>query len=85
VDSNRLEPVANAVTASFRALSEQERQGLRPLRVRVVTVQAGDNVATLAARMSGVEQPQQLFRIINGLGPGETPSAGTRVKIVTDR
>jgi len=35
--------------------------------------------------MSAVEQPQQLFRILNGLGPRETPSAGTRIKIVTDR
>ena len=85
VASDRLGPVANAVTNSFRALSEQEKQSLRPLRIRVVTVRAGENVATLAGRMSGVEQPQQLFRIINGLGPGETPSAGTRVKIVTDR
>lgn len=83
--SDRLAPVADAVTGSFRTLSEQERQALRPLRVRVVTVQPGENVATLAGRMSGVEQPQQLFRIINGLGPGEAPSAGTRVKLIIDR
>jgi predicted Zn-dependent protease len=83
--SDRLEPVAREVRDSFRVLDEAEKRDLRPLRIRVVTVQAGENVATLAGRMRGVEQPQQLFRILNGLGPGDSLSAGTRVKIVTDR
>jgi predicted Zn-dependent protease len=83
--SDRLAPVARQVGGSFRLLSESEKQALRPLRIRIATVGAGDTVATMAARMRGVDQPQQLFRILNGLGPGDSLSAGTKVKIVTDR
>jgi predicted Zn-dependent protease len=82
--SNALVPVSDSVAASFRVLSERERAALRPLRVRVVTVGAGDTVASMGSRMVGVDRPQELFRIINGLAPGASLSAGTQVKIVTD-
>ncbi len=83
--SDRLEPTAREVEASFRRLSDAERAALHPLRVRVVTVQPGESVATLAGRMVGVERKLELFRLINALGPGATVSAGERVKIITDQ
>ncbi len=82
--SNQLAPVADSVAGSFRVLSEQERAALKPLRVRVVQVGPGDTVASMAARMVGVDRPQDLFRIINGLAPGASLSSGSRVKIITD-
>ncbi|CAN0655063.1 putative Zn-dependent protease [Nitratireductor aquimarinus] len=83
--SNDLERVANSVGQSFRILNQAERAALKPLRVRVVTVQPGETLGSLAAQMRGVDRKVELFRLLNALGPGATPSAGSKVKIVTDR
>ncbi len=85
VGSDQLEPTAGAVTASFHTLTEAQRAALKPLRIRLVEVQPGDTVGTLAARMVGVDRKLELFRLINGLGPGATVSAGDRIKIVSDQ
>jgi predicted Zn-dependent protease len=84
-NSPALDPTAQTVTGSFRVLSDSEKAALQPLRIRVVEAGAGDTVGTLAARMSGVDRKQELFRLLNGLAPGATIAAGTRVKIITDR
>lgn len=83
--SDALERVAGEVSASFRVLNAQEREGLKPLRVKVVTVGPGDTVATLAARMEGVDRKLEMFRLINAMSPGATVSAGSKMKIITDK
>ena len=83
--SDALARVAGEVGGSFRVLSPQERAALKPLRIRVVTVKPGDTVATLAAQMEGVERKLDMFRLINAMSPGATVSAGSKVKIITDR
>ncbi|MGL4488387.1 MAG: M48 family metalloprotease [Rhizobiaceae bacterium] len=80
-----LEALASSVSQSFRALSEAERAGIRPTRVRIVTVKAGDTVGSLANRMVGVERKQELFKILNGLNAGQTVSVGEKVKVITDQ
>ncbi|MGE5516430.1 MAG: M48 family metalloprotease [Bacteroidota bacterium] len=69
-------------TYSFRALTPEERAGIQPWRIKVVTVRPGDSVDALAARMAPAQWQADLFRVINGLPPGETPEAGRRVKLV---
>lgn len=83
--STSLDAIANEVTNSFKLLTPADRANLKPLRIRVVTVRPGETVATLAGRMEGVERKQEMFRLINALGPGATVSAGSKVKIITDR
>ena len=83
--SQALATTANAVAGSFRVLSDQEKAQLQPLRIRVVTVGPRDTVASLSARMSGVDRKQELFRVLNGLSAGQSISAGDKVKIVTDK
>lgn len=78
-----LDAVANSVTGSFRLLTSQERASVKPARVRIVTVAAGDTAGSIASRMSGVDRKLDLFRILNGLSAGQSVSAGDRVKIVT--
>ena len=83
--SNALERVASEVSNSFRALSAQERSELKPLRIMVLTVKAGDTMATLSARMEGVDRKLDMFRLINAMSAGATVSAGGKVKIITDK
>jgi predicted Zn-dependent protease len=77
--------VSQTVSSSFRVLTAAEKAALKPLRIRIVTVQPGQTIGTLAAGMVGVERKLDLFRVLNGLAPGATVSAGDKVKIVTDR
>ena len=69
---------------SFRTLSDAEVAGFKALHIRVVTAGAGDTEASLARRMSGVDRPRELFRILNNLAPGAPIRRGTAYKIVTD-
>lgn len=84
-NSARLDEVARSISGSFRVLSQSEIAALKPLRIRVMAVEAGDTVAKLASQMVGVDRKLELFRLLNSLGPGSSLSAGDRVKIVTDR
>lgn len=80
--STSLDTVANSVTGSFRLLTPEERASVKPARVRIVSVKAGETAGSLASRMSGVDRKLDLFRILNGLTAGQTVSAGDKVKLV---
>ena len=69
---------------SFRRLSEREAAALRPLRVRVVAVEPGETVDSLAARMAFEDFRSERFRVLNGLTPGARLRTGQLVKIVTE-
>jgi predicted Zn-dependent protease len=60
-----------------------EAVALQPLRLRVVTAGASDTVASLSARMEGDERREELFRLINALGPTGQVASGMRVKLIT--
>ena len=83
--STSLDPVARSVSASFRVLSPAEKAALKPLHIRVVTVQPGQTMGSLAAQMVGVDRKLDLFRVLNAMSPGASVSAGDKVKIVTDK
>ncbi|TIV59177.1 MAG: hypothetical protein E5V86_24315, partial [Mesorhizobium sp.] len=83
--SASLDPVARSVSGSFRVLSPAEKAALKPLHIRVVTVQAGQTMGSLAAQMVGVDRKLDLFRVLNAMSPGASVSAGDKVKIVTDK
>lgn len=82
--SNALEPSASALRESFRRLSAAEIMTVQPLRIRVVAARPGDTIASLSARMVGTERREELFRLINDLGPNDQIAAGYRVKLITD-
>ncbi|WP_136658298.1 M48 family metalloprotease [Nitratireductor sp. XY-223] len=83
--SPALEPTAQSVRNSFRKMSSSEVASLKPLRVRLHTVRAGETVAGLAGRMRGTNRRLELFQLLNALSPGASLSAGQEIKIVTDR
>ena len=69
---------------SFRRLTLAEIQAARPLRIKIVTVQPGETVETMATRMQGVDRPLDRFRVLNGLDARSTLKPRERVKIVVD-
>ena len=83
--STRLERVAGEVRNSFRRMTPAETAELQPLRIEVLTAKPGDTVRSLANRMRGTNRRLELFRLLNALQSGDAISAGTEVKIVTDR
>ncbi|MFQ0813415.1 metalloprotease [Brucella anthropi] len=82
--SSALLPAAQAVTQSFRLLSPEEQNAIKPLRIRVVTVKPGDTLASLSARMQGTTRKLELFRLLNAMSAGETVSVGDRVKLISE-
>ncbi len=80
--SDRFAQEAQATVDSFRTFSQAELKSFKALHIRVVTAGNGDTEATLARRMSGVDRPRDLFRVLNDLDPGARIAPGTKVKIV---
>ncbi|HEY0220455.1 MAG TPA: M48 family metalloprotease [Afipia sp.] len=69
---------------SFRRLTLAEIQAARPLRIKIVTVQPGETVDSMARRMQGVDHAAERFRVLNGLDGRAAIKARDRVKIVVD-
>ena len=75
---------ASDTVDGFRTLSASELTNFRALHIQLVTVAAGDTEAKLARRMSGVDRPLELFRLLNDLDAGSKLTPGSKLKIVSD-
>ncbi|HEX6111604.1 MAG TPA: M48 family metalloprotease [Geminicoccaceae bacterium] len=76
---------ANAYQAtvnSFRRLSAEEAAAMQGRRLRVVTVEPGQDVEDLARRMAVDSLPREQFELLNGLDSGDSLSPGQKVKLV---
>ena len=67
---------------SMRRINQAEASRIVPRRIDVVTVRSGDTVSSLANRMAYDNAREQRFRVLNGLGSGDSLQAGQKVKIV---
>lgn len=74
-----------ATMQSFRRLTPAESARLRPLHIRIVKVKPGETPERIAETMAGVDRKADLFRVLNGLEPGDALEAGKSMKIVTDQ
>ncbi len=72
-----------AVT-TFRRLSLAEIQSAKPLRLKVVKVQAHDTVESLASRMALIDRQVDRFRVLNGLDANDRVKPGDLVKIIVE-
>lgn len=79
---SKIEPAMIRSVNTLKYLSEAEAKAIRPLRLRIVTVQAGDTAETLAARLPFTRLKTEQFRVLNGLRDGEPLQAGQKVKLV---
>lgn len=71
-------------TYSLRTMTAQEKQSIRPLKIRIITAGAGDTVASLSARMAVDQNREEHFRILNGLKPAENVTSGQLYKVITE-
>jgi predicted Zn-dependent protease len=72
-----------ALVNSVRRLSPQEVSAIQGHRVRVVRVQRGDTVPSMAARMDYNDDQLARFTILNGIEADTRLVPGSRVKIIT--
>ena len=67
---------------SLRRLPDSEAAAVKPRKLEVVTVKAGDTLQSLAQRMAYGDAPLDRFLVLNGLAASSQLSAGQKVKIV---
>lgn len=80
--SSEVEALASTVRASFRILTPSEKLELKPLKIRIITAKGGDSVGKLASRMREMNDPETLFRVLNGIDRGQALVPGQKYKIV---
>ena len=73
---------ANSIK-SFRELSASQAADIRPNRVDIHTVRAGDTWGAISKRGGGLVTAETLA-IMNGYEPNQQPSTGDRIKIVVE-
>ena len=67
---------------SVRRLSKSEADGVRPRKIKIVTVGRNDSVATLAAKMAYRDLQSDRLMALNGWRSGFVPKSGSKAKIV---
>jgi len=75
--------VFNPLYNSMRRISASEASAVRPRKLVVTTVKAGDTVQALANRMAYPEAKLERFLVLNGLSQSAALSPGQKVKVVT--
>ena len=73
----------DSMFGSVRRLSNAEAAALKPRKLQVLTVKAGDTLQSLAGRMAYSDAPLERFLVLNGLTGNSRLSAGQKVKVVT--
>lgn len=72
----------SSMVQSFRQLNATEAAAIKPRRIQVVTVKAGDTLNSLAGRMAYADYKLDRFLTINGLAANSALRPGQRVKLI---
>jgi predicted Zn-dependent protease len=75
--------VFNPMFRSMRRISAADAGAVKPRKLSVVTVKAGDTVQSLAARMAYRDAAVERFLVLNGMQADARLTPGQKVKIVT--
>jgi len=70
--------------SSFRMLSKTEAAAVRPWRVKISRIQAGDTAWGLGRRMPFTKLQTEYFRMLNGLDEGDPLVIGNKIKLVIE-
>jgi len=71
-----------SATYSFRALSESEKNAVKPPRIKIVAAKPGDTATSMASDMVVADLKEAHFRVYNAMGPNDSVVAGRLYKIV---
>ncbi len=80
----RVDADFTTTVASFRELSAREAGAIRPNRLGLYDVKAGDSWQSIAQRAGGGLVPATRLALMNGFAVNQQPPAGGRVKIVLE-
>lgn len=76
--------VFDSMYRSMRRISPTEAAAIKPRKLAVVTVRAGDTVQSLSSRMAYSDAPLDRFLVLNGLTATSQVVAGQKVKLITN-
>jgi predicted Zn-dependent protease len=80
----QLEAAFRAAASSFRQVPSEEAQAIKPLKIRLHRVVAGDTPERLAARSAFSDRQLERFLVLNGMQRGARLTPGDFVKVVTE-
>jgi predicted Zn-dependent protease len=75
-------PLMDATIVSFHALSDMERNSVRPFRARITNAPAGPTFADSARTSPLIKNALAQFSLSNGLYPNGEPVSGQPLKII---
>ncbi len=82
--TSRLDSELRRTTFSMKPITRREAGSVKPLRIRIRAVSAGDTAEKFADQMAYSDLREERFRVLNGLEPGQPLRAGQLVKVVTE-
>jgi predicted Zn-dependent protease len=80
----QLEASFRQAAQTFRRVPAEEAQAIRPLKIRIHRVVAGDTPERLATRMAYSDRQLERFLVLNGMQKGARLTPGDHVKLVTE-
>lgn len=80
----KYDPLFRETTLSFRGVTAAEAAAVKPLRLVLHRVRAGDTQASIAARMPFERYALQKFQILNGIYPNRVLAPGLVVKTIVE-
>lgn len=69
---------------TFRRVSIEEAENVKPLRIRIVTAGLTDNPERMAAKMDVQDRALERFLVLNGLQKGDKLAYGEQYKIIAE-
>ena len=70
------------MTYSFNKITQAEADGIKGKKIKIVTVQRGDTIESIARNMDFDEYKVERFVALNGLDQGQALKAGQKLKLI---